>query len=106
MNKDTKNTGNLFSLPTGGGGNIDAVNHVTGSSVYVDDIPVMEGALFVKVFDSPLAHGKINKLDFSAAEKLDGIVKIFWLCYKAHNVVACDNQNSTGSLESKTAIVT
>ena len=77
MNKDTKNTGNLFSLPTGGGGNIDAVNHVTGSSVYVDDIPVMEGALFVKVFDSPLAHGKINKLDFSAAEKLDGIVKIF-----------------------------
>lgn len=77
MNKDTKNTGDLFSPPAGGGGNIDAANHVTGRSVYVDDIPVMEGALFVKVFDSPLAHGKIKKLDFSAAEKLDGIVKIF-----------------------------
>jgi len=60
-----------------GGGNIDAVGHVTGRSVYVDDIPVMEGVLFIKVFDSPLAHGKIKKLDFSIAEKMQGIVKIF-----------------------------
>lgn len=68
---------NTLHPPLGDGGNIDAANHVTGRSVYVDDIPVMEGTLFVKVFDSPLAHGKIRKLDFSAAEKLDGIVKIF-----------------------------
>ena len=58
-------------------GNIDAANHVTGRSVYVDDIPVMEGMLFVKVFDSPVAHGKIKKLDFSAAGQVNGIVKIF-----------------------------
>ena len=58
-------------------GNIDAANHVTGKSIYVDDIPVMEGMLFVKVFDSPIAHGKINNIDFSAAEKIDGVVKIF-----------------------------
>jgi len=32
-------------------GNIDAAGHVTGRSIYVDDIPVMEGMLFVKVFD-------------------------------------------------------
>lgn len=68
---------NTLHPPLGDGGNIDAANHVTGRSVYVDDIPVMEGTLFVKVFDSPLAHGKVRKLDFSAAEKLDGIVKIF-----------------------------
>ena len=58
-------------------GNIDAAGHVTGRSVYVDDIPVMEGVLFVKVFDSPVAHGVIKKLDFTTAEQLPGIVKIF-----------------------------
>lgn len=58
-------------------GNVDAAGHVTGKSIYVDDIPVMEGMLFVKVFDSPVAHGKIKSLDFSEAEQLEGIVKIF-----------------------------
>jgi len=74
-----KNIKTLYSPPTGGdgGGNIDAANHVTGRSVYVDDIPVMEGVLFVKVFDSHIAHGKIKNLDFSVAEAMPGIVKIF-----------------------------
>jgi xanthine dehydrogenase large subunit len=58
-------------------GNVDAAGHVTGKSVYVDDIPVMEGMLYVKVFDSPVAHGKIKSVDFSEAEKMEGIVKIF-----------------------------
>ncbi|HMC99154.1 MAG TPA: molybdopterin cofactor-binding domain-containing protein, partial [Ferruginibacter sp.] len=58
-------------------GNIDAANHVTGRSIYVDDIPMMEGAYYVKVFDSPVAHGKINWIDFSAAAQMPGIVKIF-----------------------------
>ena len=60
-----------------GDGNIDAANHVTGKSVYVDDIPVMEGMLFVKVFDSPIAHGIIKKLDYTIAEQMPGILKIF-----------------------------
>ena len=61
----------------GGLGNIDAVGHVTGKSIYTDDIPVMEGTLFVKIFDSPIAHGTIKNIDFSEAEKVEGIVKIF-----------------------------
>lgn len=61
----------------GGLANIDAANHVTGRSVYVDDIPVMEGMLYVKVFDSPIAHGIIKSLDFSEASKMEGVVKIF-----------------------------
>jgi xanthine dehydrogenase large subunit len=55
----------------------DFSNHVTGRSIYVDDIPVMEGMLFVKIFDSTVAHGKIVHIDFSEAEKTEGIVKIF-----------------------------
>lgn len=61
----------------GGFGNVDAVNHVTGKSIYTDDIPVMEGTLFIKVLDSPVAHGIIKHLDYSKAEELEGIVKIF-----------------------------
>lgn len=55
----------------------DFINHVAGKSVYVDDIPVMEGAVFVKVFDASIAHAKIKNIDFTEAEQLEGIVKIF-----------------------------
>lgn len=74
---NTGKNSNTHYPPLGDGGNIDAANHVTGRSVYVDDIPVMEGTLFVKVFDSPVAHGRIKNIDFSAAEQMPGIVKIF-----------------------------
>ena len=57
--------------------NIDAANHVTGKSIYVDDIPVMEGTLFGKIFDSTHAHGIIKNIDYAAAEMMEGIVKIF-----------------------------
>ena len=56
--------------------NIDAANHVTGRSVFVDDIPVREGTLYAKVFGSPVAHGIIKNIDFLKAEQADGIVKI------------------------------
>ncbi|PLX14053.1 MAG: xanthine dehydrogenase [Marinilabiliales bacterium] len=57
--------------------NIDSKNHLTGKSVYVDDIPVQTGTLFGAVFGSPKAHGIIKNLNFSEAEKLEGVEKIF-----------------------------
>lgn len=77
MNNDPAKKRSSISPLGAEGGNIDAANHVTGRSIYVDDIPVMEGLLYVKVFDSPVAHGKIRKIDVTEAEQLDGIVKIF-----------------------------
>lgn len=56
---------------------MDAPNHVTGKSVYVDDIPGMEGMLFLKIFDSTIAHGKIKSIDYSEAAQEEGVVKIF-----------------------------
>ena len=47
----------------------------------------MEGLLYVKVFDSPVAHGKIRKIDVMEAEQLDGIVKIF-----SHKDIPGENQ--------------
>lgn len=82
------NINSFFYSPLGdGGGNIDAAGHVTGRSVYVDDIPAMEGVLFVKVFDSPIAHGKIKSIAFSEAEQIDGVVKIF-----SHKDIPGENQ--------------
>jgi len=57
--------------------NKDSYGHVRGESLFLDDINVRQGTLHGLVFDSPLAHGKIKNLDFSDAENLEGIVKIF-----------------------------
>ena len=57
--------------------NIDSYTHTRGESIYLDDIPVLIGTLFAAVFDSPVAHGRITKLDISAAAKMPGVVRIF-----------------------------
>ncbi len=62
---------------TGHLANVDAAGHVTGRSIYVDDVPLMEGTLFAKIFDSKIAHGKITHFDSSEAENVEGIVRIF-----------------------------
>jgi xanthine dehydrogenase large subunit len=56
--------------------NIDAKSHVRGESIYLDDIPLLEGTLFACVYDSPIAHGKLKSVDVSEAEKCAGVVKI------------------------------
>ncbi|MCY7344716.1 MAG: hypothetical protein LH614_00705, partial [Pyrinomonadaceae bacterium] len=56
--------------------NIDSKSHVRGESIYLDDIPLIQGTLYACVYDSPFAHGKLKKLDVSEAEKCAGVVKI------------------------------
>ena len=53
--------------------NIDAAQHTRGESVYLDDISLVEGTLFLSVFTSPIAHGKINSIDISGAANLAGV---------------------------------
>jgi len=57
--------------------NIDSKNHVTGKSVYIDDIPVQIGTLYGAVFSSPKAHGKIKNIDLSEAKSIKGVERIF-----------------------------
>ncbi len=59
------------------GGNIDSYTHVRGESVYIDDIPAVNGTLYAAVFDSPVAHGKIISLDVTEALAMPGVVRIF-----------------------------
>ncbi len=56
--------------------NIDSIGHVTGRSLYLDDLPTIQGTLFGVVFDSPKAHGKIKSADYSKAEDFPGVVRI------------------------------
>jgi CO/xanthine dehydrogenase Mo-binding subunit len=50
----------------------DGLDHVTGSTRYVDDI-VIPGTLICKGLRSPVAKGRIIKIDTSAAENLPGV---------------------------------
>lgn len=56
--------------------NVDAKNHVSGKSIYLDDIPVMQGTLHALVYDAPVAHAKIKSIDYSKAEALEGVERI------------------------------
>ncbi|MDO6674613.1 molybdopterin-dependent oxidoreductase [Tenacibaculum sp. 1_MG-2023] len=57
--------------------NIDSFTHVRGESLFVDDLMLRQDTLFGLVFDSSKAHGKIKSVDYSKAEALEGVVKIF-----------------------------
>ncbi len=56
--------------------NIDSHSHVRGESVYLDDIPVVQGTLYACVFESPVAHGKLKSIDTSKAENSEGVIRI------------------------------
>lgn len=67
--------------------NIDSNGHVTGRSVYLDDIPTQRGTLYSVVFDSPVAHGKIKHVDYSKALALPGVERII-----THKDIPGENQ--------------
>nr|MBA3601706.1 molybdopterin-dependent oxidoreductase [Acidobacteriota bacterium] len=56
--------------------NVDSKSHVRGESIYLDDIPLIQGTLFACVYDSPVAHGVLKTVEIEEAEKSKGVVKI------------------------------
>jgi len=54
-----------------------AEGHVTGTSVYIDDMPPARNELLVDFYYSPLAHGRITALDLTEAARIPGIVGLF-----------------------------
>jgi xanthine dehydrogenase large subunit len=53
-----------------------AATHVSGESVFLDDLPPLVGELLVGIIPSPLAHGRLKKLDLSAALAVPGVVAV------------------------------
>ncbi|PYQ53670.1 MAG: xanthine dehydrogenase molybdopterin binding subunit, partial [Acidobacteria bacterium] len=54
-----------------------AAGHVSGESLYVDDVPFAKNELIVDHFWSPVAHGRIRSLDTTAACAVPGIVALY-----------------------------
>ncbi len=55
---------------------VDAYDKATGRAKYTDDL-CDKSAMVVRVVRSTIAHGYVQKVDISAAEKVPGVVKIF-----------------------------
>jgi xanthine dehydrogenase large subunit len=53
-----------------------AVTHVTGQSVFLDDVAPLVGELVAGIVPSPVAHGKVRKLDVSAPRKMNGVAAV------------------------------
>jgi len=56
--------------------NVDSKSHVRGESIYLDDIPLVQGTLYACVYDSPVAHGVLKNVEIEEAEKSEGVVKV------------------------------
>ncbi len=63
-----------------------ARGHVTGESIYIDDIPFAKNELLVDFFWSPVAHGRIRSLDLEAARRVPGVVALFTHSDLHHNL--------------------
>lgn len=57
--------------------NFDTPLHSRGRSLFLDDLTEPSGLLHAAVCFSPAAHGKIKKLDTTAAEKSPGVAAVF-----------------------------
>ena len=56
---------------------IDVIGHVQGKSIFIDDIPEVEGTLHALPFFSELAHGKILSIDIDQALTAKGVQAIY-----------------------------
>jgi xanthine dehydrogenase large subunit len=54
-----------------------AVGHVTGTAMYVEDLPPLADELWVEAVGSPIAAGTITALDVTAAAEVPGVVALF-----------------------------
>jgi len=53
-----------------------AARHVSGAAVYIDDIPEPEGTLHIAPGGSPVARGRIKRLDLDAVRAAPGVVRV------------------------------
>jgi xanthine dehydrogenase large subunit len=63
-----------------------ARGHVTGESIYVDDMPKIHGEVIVDFYWSPVAHGRIRSVDTTGACSIPGVVAMYTFHDLAHNV--------------------
>ncbi len=63
-----------------------AIGHVTGQSIYVDDMPPAAGELLVDFLYSPFAHARIRALDLEPARRVPGVAGLYTYRDLHHNL--------------------
>jgi CO/xanthine dehydrogenase Mo-binding subunit len=56
---------------------IEGIEKVSGSTLYADDLEFGPNLLYAEIVESSEAHALIKRIDTTAAEKVDGVVKVF-----------------------------
>ena len=54
-----------------------AIGHVTGSALYVEDMPAVQGELWVDFAGAPVASGRLRGVNADEAKRIPGVVDIF-----------------------------
>ena len=72
-----------------------ALKHVTGQALYIDDIAEPPGTLHAALVLSPIASGRLRKLDLSSAASSPGVVAVF----AAGDIPGLNNIASPGKQE-------
>ncbi|MFA5625605.1 MAG: xanthine dehydrogenase molybdopterin binding subunit [Bradymonadales bacterium] len=81
-----------------------AWKHITGRAVFIDDMPDAKDQLVAQIFASPVARGRIKRLDFTKARAVKGVAAIVSAAdIPGHNDVSAIGANdeeilSTGEL--------
>jgi len=75
MTNDARPSTNGFSIIGKPIAMVDAAEKTTGAGKYTDDLS-LPGMLVGKILHSPYPHARIQRLDTSRAEKLDGVIAI------------------------------
>ena len=63
-----------------------AAGHVSGESMYIDDMAPLRGELIVDFVWSPVAHGRIRSIELDAARALPGVAGLFTYRDLHHNL--------------------
>jgi xanthine dehydrogenase large subunit len=72
-----------------------ALKHVTGQAIYIDDIPEPPGTLHGALVLSPIASGRLRRLDLGPAASAPGVVGAF----TARDIPGHNNTAGAGKLE-------
>jgi xanthine dehydrogenase molybdopterin-binding subunit B len=67
-----------------------AWHHVTGRTVYLDDLPTYAEELLVDFVGSPLAHARLSAIDIAPVAAIDGITGVFTTADCARRRTAAD----------------
>jgi xanthine dehydrogenase large subunit len=82
-----------------------AGGHVSGQSIYIDDMPPLRNELIVDFVWSPVAHGRIRSVELEAARSVPGVAGLFTYRDLHHNLFGAIIQDEVLLVEDVVAFI-